>query len=152
MSDPQEIIKPDEEGESLVPEDQSDDSDKGEAAGDTEMDFLRNLFSRTLGLGPGEKVLDELTLEGVARYIQSDMCKNIICMVGAGISTSAGIPDFRSPGMGLYANLQKYNLPYPEAIFQIDYFKVFTSSDWYFGKLINIIFHIINTSYLLYII
>lgn len=38
--------------------------------------------------------------------------------------TAAGIPDFRSPDTGLYANLQKYNLPYPEAIFQIDYFKV----------------------------
>lgn len=37
---------------------------------------------------------------------------------------AAGIPDFRSPGTGLYSNLQKYNLPYPEAIFQIDYFKV----------------------------
>ncbi|KAG8589676.1 hypothetical protein GDO81_006490 [Engystomops pustulosus] len=44
-------------------------------------------------------------------------------MVGAGISTSAGIPDFRSPGSGLYANLQKYNLPYPEAIFEIGFFK-----------------------------
>ncbi|KAM6958648.1 NAD-dependent protein deacetylase sirtuin-2 [Aplochiton taeniatus] len=87
------------------------------------MDFLRNLFSNTLGMGPAEKVLDELTLEGVAKYIQSGKCKNILCMVGAGISTSAGIPDFRSPGTGLYANLQKYNLPYPEAIFQIDYFK-----------------------------
>uniref|UniRef100_A0A8B9JFA4 NAD-dependent protein deacetylase n=1 Tax=Astyanax mexicanus TaxID=7994 RepID=A0A8B9JFA4_ASTMX len=87
------------------------------------VDFLRNLFSRTLGLSPEEKVLDDLSLEGVARYIQSGKCKNIICMVGAGISTSAGIPDFRSPGTGLYANLQKYNLPYPEAIFQIDYFK-----------------------------
>uniref|UniRef100_A0A673HTV5 NAD-dependent protein deacetylase n=1 Tax=Sinocyclocheilus rhinocerous TaxID=307959 RepID=A0A673HTV5_9TELE len=87
------------------------------------VDFLRSLFSRTLGLSPGEKVLDELTLDGVARYILSGKCKNIICMVGAGISTSAGIPDFRSPGTGLYANLQKYNLPYPEAIFQIDYFK-----------------------------
>ncbi|XP_042626844.1 NAD-dependent protein deacetylase sirtuin-2 isoform X1 [Cyprinus carpio] len=103
---------------------QSDDSsDEGDASGDTEMDFLRSLFSRTLGLSPGEKVLDELTLDGVARYILSGKCKNIICMVGAGISTSAGIPDFRSPGTGLYANLQKYNLPYPEAIFQIDYFK-----------------------------
>ncbi|XP_016409760.1 NAD-dependent protein deacetylase sirtuin-2-like [Sinocyclocheilus rhinocerous] len=103
---------------------QSDDSsDEGEASGDTEMDFLRSLFSRTLGLSPGEKVLDELTLDGVARYILSGKCKNIICMVGAGISTSAGIPDFRSPGTGLYANLQKYNLPCPEAIFQIDYFK-----------------------------
>uniref|UniRef100_A0A673K041 NAD-dependent protein deacetylase n=1 Tax=Sinocyclocheilus rhinocerous TaxID=307959 RepID=A0A673K041_9TELE len=87
------------------------------------VDFLRSLFSRTLGLSPGEKVLDELTLDGVARYILSGKCKNIICMVGAGISTSAGIPDFRSPGTGLYANLQKYNLPCPEAIFQIDYFK-----------------------------
>uniref|UniRef100_A0AAZ3S2D5 NAD-dependent protein deacetylase n=1 Tax=Oncorhynchus tshawytscha TaxID=74940 RepID=A0AAZ3S2D5_ONCTS len=99
-------------------------SDDGEASGDTEskLDFLRNLFSKTLGIS-GEKVLDELTLEGVASYIQSGKCKNIICMVGAGISTSAGIPDFRSPDTGLYANLQKYNLPYPEAIFQIDYFK-----------------------------
>lgn len=102
--------------------------------------------------------------------------KNIICMVGAGISTcecdvykyiilvwrgispapkitfvhlsfklqmfrrpllsfpvlAAGIPDFRSPGTGLYANLQKYQLPYPEAIFQIDYFKV--QSTWSWGE------------------
>uniref|UniRef100_A0A8C6PEK0 NAD-dependent protein deacetylase n=1 Tax=Nothobranchius furzeri TaxID=105023 RepID=A0A8C6PEK0_NOTFU len=87
------------------------------------VDFLRSLFSSTLGLGSAEKVLDELTLAGVARYINGGKCKNIVCMVGAGISTSAGIPDFRSPGTGLYANLQKYNLPYPEAIFQIDYFK-----------------------------
>uniref|UniRef100_A0A672J1V7 Uncharacterized protein n=1 Tax=Salarias fasciatus TaxID=181472 RepID=A0A672J1V7_SALFA len=35
------------------------------------VDFLRNLFSSTLGLGSAEKVLDELTLEGVARYIKS---------------------------------------------------------------------------------
>lgn len=34
-----------------------------------------------------------------------------------------GIPDFRSPSTGLYHNLQKYNLPYPEAIFEIDYFR-----------------------------
>ncbi|KAK3093843.1 hypothetical protein FSP39_020873 [Pinctada imbricata] len=44
-------------------------------------------------------------------------------MAGAGISTSAGIPDFRSPGTGLYDNLQKYNLPNPQAIFSLDYFQ-----------------------------
>ncbi|KAK5985746.1 NAD-dependent protein deacetylase [Trichostrongylus colubriformis] len=44
-------------------------------------------------------------------------------MTGAGISTSAGIPDFRSPGTGLYNNLQKYNLPDPQAVFDISFFR-----------------------------
>ena len=35
----------------------------------------------------------------------------------------AGIPDFRSPGTGLYSNLKKYNLPFPEAVFDITYFR-----------------------------
>lgn len=159
------------------------------------MDFLRSLFSSTLGLGSAEKILDELTLEGVAQYIKSGKCKSTLvclscisvcvlhncywmiysstqvktfsawleleyqhvsfrfgCVIAfanqvqlvmcwkwlIGLMTgdhfhlfsfllsikAAGIPDFRSPGTGLYSNLQKYNLPYPEAIFQIDYFKV----------------------------
>ncbi|NWZ97844.1 SIR2 deacetylase, partial [Nesospiza acunhae] len=89
------------------------------------VELLRALLSRTLGLGGdrAEPVLDELSLAGIGRFIKSDRCKNIVCMVGAGISTSAGIPDFRSPGTGLYSNLQSYNLPYPEAIFEIGFFK-----------------------------
>ncbi|KAB1273364.1 NAD-dependent protein deacetylase sirtuin-2 [Camelus dromedarius] len=110
-----------------VQEAQDSDSDtEGGAAGgeEAEMDFLRNFFSQTLGLGTQkERLLDELTLEGVARYMQSERCRRVICLVGAGISTSAGIPDFRSPTTGLYANLEKYHLPYPEAIFEISYFK-----------------------------
>lgn len=47
---------------------------------------------------------------------------NILVVTGAGISTSAGIIDFRSPG-GLYSvAVERYNLPYPEAIFDIAYF------------------------------
>ncbi len=48
--------------------------------------------------------------------------KRILVLTGAGISVSAGIPDFRTPGSGLYDNLQEYELPYPEAIFEIGYF------------------------------
>lgn len=44
-------------------------------------------------------------------------------MTGAGISVAAGIPDFRSPDTGLYANLKEYDLPTPESIFDIEYFK-----------------------------
>ena len=40
-------------------------------------------------------------------------------MCGAGISTSAGIPDFRTPGTGLYDNLQRFNLPQAESIFEL---------------------------------
>ena len=45
-------------------------------------------------------------------------------MAGAGISTGAGIPDFRSPVTGLYSRLEKYNLPYPEALFDITFFRL----------------------------
>jgi NAD-dependent histone deacetylase SIR2 len=42
-------------------------------------------------------------------------------MSGAGISVSAGIPDFRSAN-GLYANIEKFTgvqLPFPEALFDV---------------------------------
>jgi NAD-dependent deacetylase sirtuin 2 len=45
-----------------------------------------------------------------------------LVLAGAGISTAAGIPDFRSPGSGLYHQLAKYNLPEPEDLFCIEYF------------------------------
>jgi NAD-dependent SIR2 family protein deacetylase len=44
-------------------------------------------------------------------------------MTGAGISVSAGVPDFRTPGTDLYDNLKEFDLPRPEAIFDIRYFK-----------------------------
>jgi hypothetical protein len=36
---------------------------------------------------------------------------NVIVMTGAGVSVSAGIPDFRTPGTGLYDNLQLRSRP-----------------------------------------
>ena len=63
------------------------------------------------------------TLGTIAKMIKSGQISRICIMAGAGISVSAGIPDFRSPGTGLYSNLQSYDLPSPEAVFDIGFFK-----------------------------
>mmetsp|Transcript_29076 Transcript_29076/g.64217 ORF Transcript_29076/g.64217 Transcript_29076/m.64217 type:complete len:389 (-) Transcript_29076:773-1939(-) len=68
-------------------------------------------------------LLSSFDLKGVAELIKSGKAKRIICMCGAGISVSAGIPDFRTPGTGLYSQLQKYELPCPEAVFDIGFFQ-----------------------------
>jgi len=63
------------------------------------------------------------SIKNVAALISSNKYKNIVILTGAGISCNAGIPDFRTPGTGLYDNLQKYNLPFPEAVFDLEFYR-----------------------------
>lgn len=100
---------------------------------DSEMNILRKYLMRKLTLDTDdihgnddseqpEKLLSELSIDGIVQYIKEYKDVKIVTMAGAGISTSAGIPDFRSPNSGIYHNLEKYNLPHPQAIFQLDFF------------------------------
>eukprot|EP01060_Flectonema_neradi_P018115 TRINITY_DN24930_c0_g1_i1.p1 TRINITY_DN24930_c0_g1~~TRINITY_DN24930_c0_g1_i1.p1 ORF type:complete len:330 (+),score=53.28 TRINITY_DN24930_c0_g1_i1:48-1037(+) len=84
------------------------------------LDTLTQKLKELTATEEESRVLPEATLEEFAKHLKG--CKNVTVMVGAGISVSAGIPDFRTPGTGLYSQLQKYDLPKPEAIFDLMYF------------------------------
>jgi len=108
----------------------SEDEDELDSGG-ISMESIRNYLASKLHIGGvGEKddqrnpsVLEEVNFDGIVKYIKDKKAKHIVVMAGAGISTSAGIPDFRTPGSGLYDNLQKYNLPNPTSVFDIRFFR-----------------------------
>ena len=80
----------------------------------------------------------EFTYQDLVNGLSEGKYKKILVVSGAGISVSAGIPDFRSPGSGVYDNLQEYDLPTKESIFEINFFKE-KPEVWYkFAKSFNL--------------
>lgn len=90
------------------------------AGGRTPISFSAGVSS-VFGNG-GDSKKEKLFLQDIAELIRARACQRVVVMVGAGISTPSGIPDFRSPGTGVYSSLQHWDIPYPEAIFELTFF------------------------------
>lgn len=82
---------------------------------------MGNAFRREAG---ERAVKGNVSIEVVAEKIKAGEIQRICFMTGAGISTAAGIPDFRSPNFGLYFTMaKKFRLTNPMNLFQIDYYR-----------------------------
>jgi NAD-dependent deacetylase sirtuin 2 len=66
--------------------------------------------------------LESLDFDGLISFIINGYAKKVVFLTGAGTSVAAGIPDIRSPKVGIYSNLERFSLPSPEAVFSIGYF------------------------------
>jgi NAD-dependent SIR2 family protein deacetylase len=101
-------------------EDNTSSTDNKQEEDDGNIDALTATFGN-VSIAPNQSAPS--TIQRVAKMLASNKYKKIVVLTGAGVSCNAGIPDFRTPGSGLYDNLQKYNLPFPEAVFDLGFYR-----------------------------
>ena len=85
------------------------------------MEKLNELISK-LKVSDEENPFHTKDISTLAELLKSGHFKKIAVMTGAGISVSAGIPDFRSKG-GLYETLKTKGYPKPEIVFDLGTFR-----------------------------
>ncbi|KAK0742474.1 DHS-like NAD/FAD-binding domain-containing protein [Apiosordaria backusii] len=86
---------------------------------DAYLGLLSFAFSRELN--KRGKLMKYNTVDDAVALLKEK--QNIIVLTGAGISTSLGIPDFRSAGTGLYSKLAHLGLNDPQEVFDLSVFK-----------------------------
>jgi NAD-dependent SIR2 family protein deacetylase len=88
---------------------------------------FQNLKFKDTTLSEGEPILDgpptSFPYSDLIEGMKNKKFHRISVLTGAGISVAAGIPDFRTPEIGLYSRVAKLGLPYPEAVFNISFFQ-----------------------------
>ncbi len=94
--------------------------------GDDDSDYVKHDKLKRLAI-----LGNDPSLNSICRRIRADSYKNVVVLLGAGASTSAGIPDFRTPGSGLYSQVKSWGLPSPESVFSVEYFRNVDSAPFF---------------------
>ena len=96
--------------------------------------FLRLLsavIEKSIARRPRQRLKDVSTVEKAASLLGTS--KRVLVLTGAGISTSCGIPDFRSAS-GIYSMLGEYALEDPQDLFAISYFRRNVKPFYHFAR------------------
>lgn len=91
-----------------------------------DLGFSEDIYLYILGkamlreMNKRQKLVEYNTIDDAVKLLLSK--KNILVITGAGISTSLGIPDFRSKTTGFYTKLKEMGYSDPEDVFNIEEF------------------------------